>query len=142
MKFYTRKETRPVVPIVSLIDILAILLIFFIVTTTFKKKKMLLNIALPQSSEMKSGTETVERLTLSVTADEEIFLEDEPLQLADLALALSQLKVEQPLARLELKADEALSLGFLVGVWDALNQSGFKIQEVPARILLREPEPQ
>ena len=40
-----------------------------------------------------------------------------------------------------LKADEQLSLGFLVGVWDALNQSGFKIQDVPARILLKEANP-
>ncbi len=138
MRFYTRKRSSPVVPIVSLIDILAILLIFFIVTTTFKKKKTLLNIALPQSSELQSGTEVIERLTISVTPDEQIYLEETLLTLEELAPALRQLKLEQPSAQLELKADESLSLGFLVGVWDALNQSGFKIQEVPARILLKE----
>ena len=141
MKFYTKKASPPVVPIISLIDILAILLIFFIVTTTFKKKKMLLNIALPQSSEMQSGTELVERITLSVTPGEEIFLEDEKVALEDLAEALIALKTDRPEVRLELQADESLSLGFLVGVWDALNQSGFKIGEVPARILLKESAP-
>ena len=141
MKFYTKKTSSPVVPIISLIDILAILLIFFIVTTTFKKKKMLLNIALPQSSEMRSGTELVERLTLSVTPAEEIFLEDQQIELESLAEVLIQLKADRPDARLELQADESLSLGFLVGVWDALNKSGFKIQEVPARILLKDSAP-
>ncbi len=138
MKFYTKKASPPVIPIVSLIDILAILLIFFIVTTTFKKEKMLLNIALPQSSELQSSAELVERLTLSVTPDEEIFLRDQRVDLENLAEVLIQLKADQPDARLELQADQSLSLGFLVGIWDALNQSGFKIQEVPARILLKE----
>ena len=141
MKFYTKKTSRPVVPIVSLLDILAILLIFFIVTTTFKKKKMLLNIALPKSAEMRSGTELTERMTLSVTPEEEIYLEDQQVALEDLAEALTQLKAARPDVKLELKADESLSLGFLVGVWDALNQSGFRIQDVPARILLKEGAP-
>lgn len=138
MRFYTKKPVQPTVPIVSLIDILAILLIFFIVTTTFKRKKLLLNIALPKSSEMEGATEVAQRLTLSVTEGEEIYLEDTPLELEELASALIALKADRPEAKLELKADESLSLGFLVGIWDALNQSGFKVQEVPARILLKQ----
>lgn len=138
MKFYERRASRPVIPIVSLIDILAILLIFFIVTTTFKKEKSLLSIALPKSSELRADTETAARTTLSATAAGELYLEDQPVALEDLAEVLTRLKSSQPAVKLELKADENLSLGFLVGVWDALSQSGFKIQEVPARILLKE----
>ena len=137
MKFYTKKRTSPVVPIVSLIDILAILLIFFIVTTTFKTKKASLNIALPKSSEMSATTETIARMTLSVTAEEEIYLEDLLVAQEQLADTLLQLKREQPEAKLELRADEALPLGFLVQVWDALNKAGYKIQDVPARIQLK-----
>jgi biopolymer transport protein ExbD len=138
MKFYERKATRPVIPIVSLIDILAILLIFFIVTTTFKKEKALLSIALPKSSELRADVQIADRLTLSATEAGELYLGDRPVALEDLAEALAQLKISQPEVKLELKADEKLSLGFLVGIWDALSQSGFKIQEVPARILLKE----
>ena len=137
MKFYTKKRTSPVVPIVSLIDILAILLIFFIVTTTFKTKKASLNIALPKSSEMSATAETISRMTLSVTAEEEIYLEDLQVAPEQLADTLIQLKREHPNAKLELRADEALPLGFLVQVWDALNKAGFKIQDVPARIQLK-----
>ena len=136
MKFYTRKKAAPIVPIVSLIDILAILLIFFIVTTTFKTKKALLNIALPKSSELEADATVVTRMTLSVTSDEEIYLEDEQIEPEDLAAALTALKEARPEAQLELRADEKLPLGFLVQVWDALNKAGFKIQEVPARIQL------
>ena len=46
MKFYLKKRRSPSVPIVTLIDILAILLIFFIVTTTFKTKDSLVQVNL------------------------------------------------------------------------------------------------
>ncbi|MEM8953264.1 MAG: biopolymer transporter ExbD [Verrucomicrobiota bacterium] len=136
MKFYTRKKASPIVPIVSLIDILAILLIFFIVTTTFKTKKALLNIALPKSSELEADGTPVSRMTISVTAEKEVYVEDEAVAVEDLARALLALKEARPEMQLELRADENIPLGFLVLVWDALNQSGFKIQEVPARIQL------
>ncbi|MEM7144796.1 MAG: biopolymer transporter ExbD [Verrucomicrobiota bacterium] len=136
MKFYTRKKASPIVPIVSLIDILAILLIFFIVTTTFKTKKALLNIALPKSSELEADGTPITRMTISVTAEEEVYVEDEQVAVEDLARALMALKEARPETKLELRADEKIPLGFLVQVWDALNQSGFKIQEVPARIQL------
>ena len=136
MKFYTRKKASPIVPIVSLIDILAILLIFFIVTTTFKTKKALLNIALPKSSELEADGTPITRMTISVTAEEEVYLEDQQVEVEELAAALTALKGARPEAQLELRADEKIPLGFLVLVWDALNKSGFKIQEVPARIQL------
>jgi biopolymer transport protein ExbD len=136
MKFYTRKKAAPIVPIVSLIDILAILLIFFIVTTTFKTKKALLNIALPKSTELEADGTPMARMTLSVTSDEEIYLEDQKIEPDDLPAALAALKAARPEAQLELRADEKLPLGFLVLVWDALNKGGFKIQDVPARIQL------
>ncbi len=136
MNIYSKRRSLPAVPIISLIDILAILLIFFIATTTFKQKKTLLNISLPKASEM-SGTAVLERrLTISVTADEEIFVGDDLVPIENLAAALLQLKRDNPEVKLELKADEELPLGLLVGVWDAFNQAGIALKDVPARILL------
>jgi len=138
MNFYQKRRSAPAVPIISLIDILAILLIFFIVTTTFKEQKSLLNISLPKASKM-SGTPALERrMTLAVSENEEVFLEDEPVPLDSLAAVLQRLKAENPEVKLELQADETLPLGTLVAVWDALNQAGIAIKDVPARILLQD----
>ena len=38
-----------------------------------------------------------------------------------------------------LKADEDAPLKILVTAWDALTRAGFRVKDVPARILLRKP---
>ncbi|HUE96171.1 MAG TPA: biopolymer transporter ExbD [Longimicrobiaceae bacterium] len=137
MQFYTRKRANPVVPIVSLIDILAILLIFFIVTTTFKERKALLAIDLPATKSLVSAMESRERLTIAVTRDSEIYLDTEPVKLEDLEGILGMLKAESDRAKLELKADETVELGLLVRIWDAITGAGFRIRDVPARIIVQ-----
>lgn len=137
MKFYTARRSLPQVPIISLIDILAILLIFFIATMTFKQKKTLLNINLPKASALSGGGAMERRLTISVTKEEQVWIEDQQVPLEELGTALKQLKSVNPEVKLELKADEELPLGVLVAVWDAFNQAGIAIKDVPARILLQ-----
>ncbi|MDG2124387.1 MAG: biopolymer transporter ExbD [Verrucomicrobiales bacterium] len=139
MLFYTKKRSRPVVPIISLIDILAILLIYFIVTTTARKKKNLLSIDLPRAEHLKALVTQDNRATISVTKEGEIYLEDETVTLETLAAVLAQFKAESPDAKIELKADEKTDLGTLVSIWDAITQSGFKIKDVPARLQVTPP---
>ena len=43
------------------------------------------------------------------------------------------------LPALTLKADEDAPLKTLVAVWDALTRSGFRVKDVPARILIQKP---
>ncbi len=136
MQFYTKRRRIPVVPIISLIDILAILLIFFIVTTTFKEKKALLSIDLPQTKRLKVPTTSDNRVTIAVSREGEIFLDADTLTIDTLENALTRLKVESPQAKLELKADEKVELGLLVRIWDAIVGAGYKIRDVPARILV------
>lgn len=140
MKFYTPRRATPVVPIVSLIDILAILLIFFIFTTTFKKRESLVNVSLPKSSELPEAAANEERMTLAVTLDEQIVLGEEPVLVDQLGAALMALKLRSPDIKLEMKADEGVSLGFLVKVWDEASRAEVKIGEIPLRILLKQGE--
>ncbi len=141
MKFFVRKKANPAVPIVSLIDILAILLIFFIATTTFKQRKSLVNVALPTSSQMPSARDPVQRVTLAVTKEETIALNEQPVELSELPAILRDLKASNPEAVLELKADKDVSLGFLVKVWDSASQAGLKAGEIPLRIQLKQGQP-
>ena len=136
MNFYTKKRKRPAVPIITLIDILAILLIFFIVTTTFKKKESLLKVKLPQSSEMAEATDTENRVALALTPEGKVSLGERVLNIEQLPLALQQLKQKDPNAKLELKVDADTPLKFLVKIWDATTKAGVEIDDVPLRILL------
>ncbi len=137
MKFYTRKRSSPTVPIISLIDILAILLIFFIATTTFKKRESLVNVTLPQSSEMEASAERTQRVALVLTKDERIALGDREISVESLPEALRQFKLANPDGKLELKADQEVSIGLLVKIWDAASKAEVKIDEIPLRILLQ-----
>ncbi|MCB1235501.1 MAG: biopolymer transporter ExbD [Verrucomicrobiae bacterium] len=137
MKFFSHRRAIPAVPIVSLIDILAILLIFFIATTTFKKRQSLVNVNLPQSSEMASSAEKVERLALSLTEDGQIYLGDQAVEPESLAEALRIARRTDPAVKFELKADQVAQIGLLVKVWDAAKKAGVEIDDLPVRILLQ-----
>lgn len=119
-----------------MIDILIILLIFLVVNTTFKEAQSALNVSLPSSREMALGTSAAEgRVSLTVTREEKIFLADVEVAAAGLPAALTRLKADQPAAQLELKVDEKASFGLLIQLWDALTKAGFKVNDVPARVL-------
>lgn len=140
VSFYIKKRRTPVIPIVALVDILTVLLIFFVLTTTFKKenRNALLKITLPQASSLTPAVETASRTALSVTAESEVFLDETPVAIEDLAAAVSAFRQARPAARLELKADENAPLGILVKVWDALAAAGLKVNtDVPTKILLK-----
>ena len=138
MTFYTKRRRRPSVPIVTLIDILAILLIFFIVTTTFKQRESLVKVNLPTSSEMSADVADEARTVLALAKDGSISLGDEVLTKEELPGALREFKQSNRDAKLELKADEGAPLGAMVGVWDAATEAGLEIGDLPLRILLKE----
>lgn len=138
MNFYTKKRKRPAVPIITLIDILAILLIFFIVTTTFKKRESLVKVNLPHSSEMGESDERENRMPIALDPDGQISLGDQVLTIEQLPAALRELKRSNPAAKLELKADADTPLKVVVKIWDAVTKAGVEINDIPLRILLED----
>lgn len=138
MNIYRKRRQRPAVPIITLIDILAILLIFFIVTTTFKTRESLLKVNLPSSTKVLGSEDSSHRVILLLSADGQMSLGEKILPVEELAGALQRLRVERPEARLELKADEGAPLGAMVKVWDAAAEAGLEIGDLPLRIVLKE----
>ena len=134
MNIYQKKRAKPTVPIITLIDILAILLIFFIVTTTFKKKESLVKVNLPKSSEMAAEGEVTDRVALSLSKDGQVSLGDRVVPMASLPAVLTEFK-QSGEGELELKADEGAPLGLMVEVWDAATKAGLEISDLPLRIL-------
>ncbi|MEM7697936.1 MAG: biopolymer transporter ExbD [Verrucomicrobiota bacterium] len=136
MKIETSRRRRPAVPIITLIDILAILLIFFIVTTTFKEKESLIQVNLPRSSELEGSASGDLRVVLALTETGEVSLGEEIVSLQQLPQKLQQFQSQNPSAELELKADEGAPLGRMVDVWDAATKAGLEIDDLPLRILI------
>lgn len=139
MKFIEKRHRPLVVPIISLIDILALLLVFFIITSTFREAKSFANITLPSTVALSTRTSAEARMELAIGADSRIWLGAEEVAVERLAAQLKQLKAERPDVKLELKADENAPLKTLVAVWDALTRAGIRVKDVPARILLEKP---
>ena len=126
MKFYSRPRRTPQVIIVSLIDIFAILLIFVIVTSTFKKVQPQVTIKLPESKAGVAAEKSDEPVVLSITAEQELFLDSKKVELSGLASAIDALRHDRTKFAMAMKADEKVSYGFLIKVLDALKEAGVK----------------
>jgi biopolymer transport protein ExbD len=120
----------PAVIIVSLIDILAILLIFVIVTTTFKRDQPSVVINLPDSKTATAAPQQDDTAILALTKDQQLFLNNQPVQLADLKSALEQMLADHPNRALALNADKAAPFGFVISVMDVLKEAN--VRNVPA----------
>ncbi len=124
MKFYTRQRRMPQVIIVSLIDIFAILLIFVIVTTTFKREQPAVTIKLPESKTAVASNEPTEPIVLTVTPEEEIYLDSKKVSLEELKPALMQIIQSKPNQPLALNADTKAPFGTVIKVVDVLREAG------------------
>ena len=137
--YVPQRKRQVAVPIISLIDILAILLIFVVLTHDLPEEKAFANIT-PPSSEARAREITSERrIELAITSDAKVLLGAEEVAAGALTARLRRLKADRPDAKLELKADEDAPLKALVFVWDALTRAGFRVKDVPSRILLEKP---
>ena len=121
-------------PIITLIDILAILLIFFIVTTTFKKDESLLKINLPESGEQAATSSLDSRIPLALNEEGKVSLGQELLTIEQVPEALQKLLQQDPNAKIEMKADSETPLGLMIKLRDAVTKSGIEVNEVPLRI--------
>ena len=131
MNIVVNKRKPPVVPIVSLIDILAILLIFFIVTSTFKEPKHAVDIEPPIPGTLTTRPVEDQRTALTISAENLIYLGTEGKPIDPPAL-VGRLAAEHASGtKMELKADEGADFGVIVKALDALKKAGYKKGDYP-----------
>ncbi len=126
MNFYAKKRKMPQVIIVSLIDIFAILLIFVIVTTTFKRAQPSVTIKLPESKTAVSAKKSDEPVVLTISENEEIFLDAKKVTVDQLKTEVTKLVDRKGTPALAMSADKRISYGFLIQVLDALKEAAVK----------------
>ena len=135
MNFHVRRRRSPVLQIINMIDILIILLIFLVVSTSFKESHSVLNVSVPVSDALALGTDSERRTGISLTKEGKVYLDDREVPAAETATALASLRSARPNAKLDLRIDENVPFGTIIKVWDALTKAGYKVGDVPARVL-------
>ena len=156
MNILTRKRHRPVVPVLSMIDILAILLIFFVVTMQFKTDdaqdessdtaqttteeqtvvERRLDIQLPTASNIGGAAVAPADVVISIDHEGKVFVDGQeaPTPLEMHALLVERKTLSNGKAKFELEPDKRAPLGTLITVWDVLTAAGINVKDVPARL--------
>lgn len=131
MAFYQKRRSSPIIPIISLVDILTILLIFFIVTTTFKTQTPQVAITLPDSKTAVAAPAAKSRpLILTVAPDGKCYLDAQPVELEKLGEAIKKARGDG--GEVAMKADKSVPFGTIIKVLDTLKESG--IENLPTQM--------
>ena len=121
-KIERKRRSIEVIDMIPMIDMVFLLLIFFALTSTFEVQRFL-ELNLPKGS---SGIELkkTERLTLSITRENQIILENEPIELPQLESKLKEIMQGGTEVTLVIKGDENVPHGRVVELMDAANAAG------------------
>ncbi len=125
MRFRRRLVSRSVVDLVPMIDVVFQLILFFLVSTTFAILPGI-TLQLPQSSTAEPTAMT--RLAVAVVSRDEVYLNTERMNLAELEVRLIQLSGAEraEIKSVTLEADRSIPYGLTIEVLDALRKGGFR----------------
>jgi len=123
----TRSKTarpRPVMNVTPLVDVVLVLLIIFMVVIPAMSDS--LNIKVPGLTHVDEQIEEKQKpFLLSVTADGDIYLEDEEIPLKNLIPVLRKASTLEPGRRLVLRGDGEAPYGRIRTVYRAVQEVGF-----------------
>ena len=108
--------------IVPLVDVVLVLLLIFMLTAPLMYRGIDVN--LPKTAGKPTVTE--ERMEVTLTKDQQIYLNGKPLALASLEQTLRDTFKNRTDKTLYLKADQALQYGFVVETMDRIRKSGIE----------------
>jgi biopolymer transport protein ExbD len=125
VRFKRRLQSRALVDLVPMIDVVFQLILFFLVSTTFAIMPGI-TLKLPESSTAEAVAMT--RLTIGVKSQNEVYLNSNRLSLSELDASLAQLS---PAERSEIKsvtleADTGIPYGLTIEILDILRKNGFR----------------
>ncbi len=106
--------------ITPLVDVVLVLLVIFMITEPVLQSGIEVNV--PKTHTVKVITE--QRMVVTIDKDQNIFLNDKPINIADLPTRLHQPGVDPAHQAIYLRADQTVPFGIFAGVMDAVKQSG------------------
>jgi biopolymer transport protein ExbD len=131
MQFKEKQKKRTGLNITSLIDVMFILLIFFMVSSSFVEQPgMKLELPAMQSQEVAK----VEKMSLFVSKDGELYLNERPVVIDSLGIVIKQVMPNVEEKTLVLKADKAVDHGTVVQIMDIAKRNGLKKIVIGTRV--------
>ena len=114
--------TMAEINIIPLVDVTLVLLLIFMLTAPLMYRGIDVN--LPKTSGKPTAVE--ERLVMTLSKDQAIYINDKLVPLASLEQALRDLFKNRTDKTLYLRADQALQYGFVVETMDRVRRSGIE----------------
>lgn len=122
-------DSASVIDLTPLIDMVFILLIFFLVTSSFIRESA---IAVERPKAATAVPNQNSRVTLTITADSQIWLNDTPVDIRLLRSRLEQMGLSSAQGSAVILADAATPTGLLVKTMDQLRLAGITAISVAA----------
>ena len=123
MQLQARPRRKLVINITSLIDIIFMLLLFFMITSTFLEQP---GIKLELPTAKTSANAEPQGYVLTVDKKGELFLNRQPVTMADLETEIRKALPQMKDCALVLKADQEITHGLVVRVMDMAKRGGVK----------------
>jgi biopolymer transport protein ExbD/biopolymer transport protein TolR len=106
--------------ITPLVDVVLVLLVIFMITAPVLQSGI--EVAVPKTRTVKEITE--QRLVVTIDRDQQVFLQDQPVNVHELAQKLHQAGADPAKQVIYLRADERVPFGAFASVMDAVKQAG------------------
>ncbi len=106
--------------ITPLVDVVLVLLVIFMLTAPVLQSGIEVNV--PKTKTVHEITQ--QRMVVTINKDQEVFLEDKPVNLADLPSLLSKPGVNPSDQVIYVEADQGVPFGAFASVMDAVKQAG------------------
>ncbi|MBW1988125.1 MAG: protein TolR [Deltaproteobacteria bacterium] len=109
--------------VTPLVDVMLVLLIIFMVTAPLMMQGVDVNLPQTSSDPIQAGDD---HLVVSIDKRQKIFLNDRPVELADLLGKLAVINRANPDQKVYLRADKNVAYGLVVRVMDGIKDAGFE----------------
>ncbi len=121
MKLSEKPARKIGINLTPLIDVLFILIIFFTVSSTFMEQPGI-ELKLPEAES--SQSHTAQKVIVYVDKDQNVFLNDDPVTIENLAESVEALISAQTDKSIVLHADKEVAHGIIIEIMDLLRKRG------------------
>jgi biopolymer transport protein TolR len=108
--------------VTPMVDVMLVLLIIFMVTAPLMTSGVSVDLPKTDAQPLNSDSEP---LTVSIKADGTIFLQDQPVELADIVAKLQAIAKNNPDRRIFVRGDKDLAYGRIMEAMGTITQGGF-----------------
>ena len=119
----SKNEPMSEINVTPFVDVMLVLLIIFMVAAPLLTVGV--EIELPKTSARALPTEKEQPLTLSLTKEKELYLQDTKIEFSDLIPKLKQIAEQRDDNRIFIRADGANNYSTIMEIMGALNSSNF-----------------